>query len=603
MRVRRIQAGLLALALGMILVPFAFTGTQASASTGKTVTFAEQPGSGPNYIFPMLSGAFFASTNQEQFQYLIYRPLYWFGDDGKPVLNATLSLAKLPVYTAGDTVVTVRMKNYRWSDGSPVSARDVMFWMNLLEVEKDNYGPYVPGTFPDNVASYRMLSPSVVQFTLTHAVSPYWFTYNELSQITPLPLDWDRTSASSGVGNFDETPSGATEVYNYLIAQANRPTTYATNPLWAVVDGPWRLAQYSPTTDYAAFVPNPRYSGTRTGNVTRFVELPFTSDEAEFDALRSGEVDYGYVPSSDLSQLANLHTMGYQTVPWTAWAFTYIDLDYLNPTAGPILSQAYVREALQSMVDQPAIIKGIYHGDAVATNGPVPLAPSNGFVSSLERTGLYSYDPARAIKLLKTHGWNVVPNGVTTCSSPGTGANQCGAGIPAGAALSFRFDYASGTVALEQESEVFRSALLQAGVTLTLASTPLNQLLANTTVCAGTETISPNCTWQINYLVSPRFLYEPDFYPTGEDIYATRAADSGDGYSNAQVNAVIEKTEAAGAGIPALKSYENLIVKLVPTLFMPTPPQQVSAIRKSLKGATPQDPMLNLYAEQWTFGG
>jgi peptide/nickel transport system substrate-binding protein len=589
--------------IALTAAAFLYSPTAVSAAKGQTVTFAEQPGNGPNYIFPLLSGAFFDSVNQQQFEYLMYRPLYWFGDGGKPLFNPTLSLASAPVYSKGDTVVTVHMKNYHWSNGTSVSARDVIFWMNLIKVEKSNFGPYVPGTFPDNVASYRMVSSTAVQFTLTQAVSPYWFTYNELSQVTPLPLDWDRTSSSSGVGNYDETPAGAAAVYKYLAAQANVPTTYATNPLWQVVDGPWRLAQYAPSTDYAAFVPNPHYSGTRKGNVTRFVEEPFTSDAAEFNALLSGALDYGYVPTQDISELAHLHSKGYRTDAWTGWAFTYIDLDYLNPAAGPILAQPYVRAALQSLVDQPSIIKNIYHGDAVPTNGPIPLAPSNPFVSSLERKGLYSYDPGKAISLLKAHGWHVVANGVTTCVSPGAGASECGAGIPQGAALSFRFDYASGTVALEQESEVFRSDLLQAGITLMLSSTPLNQLLADTTVCAGTETISSRCTWQINYLVSPRFLYEPDFYPSGEDIYATGAADSGDGYSDPQVDASIKATEAEGAGISALKSYENLIVKLVPTLFMPTPPVQVSAIRKVLGGTLPQDPMLNIYPEQWTLSG
>jgi peptide/nickel transport system substrate-binding protein len=598
-RIRKTQASLVALAVALTISPLAFVGTAVSAATNRTVTFAEQPGNGPNYIFPLLSGAFFDSVNQQEFQYLMYRPLYWFGNKGKPVFNPTLSLAQAPIYSDGDTVVTVHIKDYRWSDGTPVTARDVVFWMNLIKVEKANFGPYVPGTFPDNVASYRMTSGNTLQFTLTQAVSPTWFTYNELSQVTPLPLDWDRTSATSGVGNFDETPAGAAAVYSFLISQAKEATTYATNPLWAVVDGPWRLAQYSATTNYAAFVPNLHYSGSRKGNVTRFVEVPFTSDAAEFNALRSGAVDYGYVPTQDSSQLSYLHTKGFRTDPWTGWAFTYIDLDYLNPTAGPILDQQYVREALQSMVDQPSIIKNLYHGDAVTTNGPVPLAPSNPFVSSLERKGLYSYDPPRAISLLKEHGWHVVPNGVSTCTDAGTGAGQCGGGIPKGASLVFRFDYASGTLALQQESEVLRSDFLKAGVTLTLSSTPLNQLLANTTACAGSQTISSTCTWQINYLVSPRFLYEPDFYPSGEDIYATGAADSGDGYSNPAVDTSVKQTESAGAGIAALKRYENLIVKLVPTLFMPTPPVQVSAIRKSLLGTLPQDPMLNLNPEQW----
>jgi peptide/nickel transport system substrate-binding protein len=588
--------------IGLATVLAACSGTPAKlVSTGKTVTFAEQPGSGPNYIFPLLSGQFFDSTNQEQFQFLMYRPLYWFGDDGAPVFNRSLSLAAAPVYSDHDKVVTMTMKNYKWSNGASVDARDVVFWMNLIKVEKSKFGPYVPGTFPDNVASYRMTSVRTVQFTLIKAVSPYWFTYNELSQVTPLPLDWDRTSATSGEGNFDVTPAGARKVYGYLSGLAGDVGQYATNPIWQVVDGPWRLSQFIGSTGYAAFVPNPHYSGADKPKISRFVELPFTSDQAEFDALRSGQVDYGYIPTQDVSQIPTLKASGYRTNDWKGWAFTYIDLDYLNPAAGPILTEAYVRQAMQSLIDQPEMIHTIYGGDAVSTNGPVPLQPSNPFVSTLERTGAYSYSPSRAVSLLRAHGWHVVPGGVTTCADPGTGAGECGSGIATGARLSFSFLYSSGTLSLQLESEELASTFAkEAGITLSLRSEPPDQLLASTEVCAGTSAISSKCTWQISFFGAPRFLYEPDFYPTGEDIYATDAADSGDGYSNAQVNTVIAACEAAGAGVAQLKTYENLIVHLVPTLFVPTPPVQISAIRTSLHGTLPQDPMLNLNPEKWS---
>ena len=55
--------------------------------TKTTATFAEGPGSQPNYIFPLASLAYFSVSNLSQFQYLMYRPLYWFGDNGQVQLN------------------------------------------------------------------------------------------------------------------------------------------------------------------------------------------------------------------------------------------------------------------------------------------------------------------------------------------------------------------------------------------------------------------------------------------------------------------------------------------------------------------------------------
>ena len=61
------------------------SGTAASTSSGtKTATWAEAPQTPPNYIFPFMSLAFFSVSNSEQFQYLMYRPLYWFGQGATP---------------------------------------------------------------------------------------------------------------------------------------------------------------------------------------------------------------------------------------------------------------------------------------------------------------------------------------------------------------------------------------------------------------------------------------------------------------------------------------------------------------------------------------
>ena len=255
--------------------------------SGGTVTFAENPASGPvNYIFPMVSLAYDLPSNI-QFQYLQFRPLYWFGQGSSPSLNPGLSLAEQPVYSAGDTVVTIHLKPYRWSDGKPVTSRDVLFWINLLRANVANWALSLPGGFPANLKSAVADGPSTVRLTLIHKFNPTWFTDTQLTQIIPLPQHaWDKTSVSGRVGNYDQSRAGAVAVYKFLDAQAKNVSTYAANPLWQVVDGPWKLSAFR-TDGYAKFVANPRYSAARP-RLTSFVMQPFTSDAAEFNVLRSG---------------------------------------------------------------------------------------------------------------------------------------------------------------------------------------------------------------------------------------------------------------------------------------------------------------------------
>src|ERR1700685_1986186 len=202
--------------------------------SGGTATFAELPGATPNYIFPMLTAAYYSVTNIEQFQRLSFRSLYWIGNaKGQPVVDPSMSLAAMPVYSKNDSVVTITLGNYKWSDGQPVTTRDVAFWINLLEANKTSFAAYIPGEFPDNLKSYKIVNPKTIVLTLNGSYNPNWFTNDQLTQITPLPQQaWDKESASGAIGNYDETTAGAQAVFNFLTAQSKNIATYGTNPLW-----------------------------------------------------------------------------------------------------------------------------------------------------------------------------------------------------------------------------------------------------------------------------------------------------------------------------------------------------------------------------------
>src|SRR5262249_9853176 len=268
------------------------SGSGAPAPTGSRVvggdvTFAEAPGVPPNYIFPMDSLQYFSTNNINQFQYLMWLPAYWIGDHDKIILNEDLSLAQPPVYSSNNTVVTIKLKSYRWSDGQPVTSRDVTFWINLLRANKVNWGEYAPGFFPDDVKAVTAPSATEVVLRLDGPVNPQWFTESELTQISPLPQHaWDKTSVSGQIGAYDTTTAGARAVYKFLAGQSAQLRTYASNPLWRVVDGPWKLAAFDPS-GRAKFTPNPAYSGPVKPSISSFTEVPFTSEAAEFNALRA----------------------------------------------------------------------------------------------------------------------------------------------------------------------------------------------------------------------------------------------------------------------------------------------------------------------------
>src|SRR5580693_6329822 len=227
--------------------------SSGAVSAGGTARVALPAGVTLSYIWPYTPLASANEYNAEQFQMELYRPLYMFGNNGNSVaVNYSLSVANAPSYSADGKTVTITMKGWKWSNGEAVDASDVVFWLNMMKAEPDNYYGYVPGLLPDNLASYSATSPDTVVLHLKSAVSSIWFTYNQLAEITPMPAAWDVTSAGATAGSGGcATATGADKwakcaaVFNFLSAQAKDATSYATSPVWGVVDGPWKLSSYS----------------------------------------------------------------------------------------------------------------------------------------------------------------------------------------------------------------------------------------------------------------------------------------------------------------------------------------------------------------------
>ena len=589
---------------------------RAGAVRGGTAYWAEQPLQPPKYIFPLVSGAYYSNANVYDFQTLMYRPLYWFGNGGRPGVDYALSLGNAPVYSNHDRTVTITLKRARWSDGEPVSARDVIFWINLLKANRADWASYVPGGFPDNVVSYRATASRTVQLRLNRSYNPVWFTDNELSQITPLPLAWDRTNARGCRAGAscpvpatrpDTTRSGARAVYTFLNGQARRVSSYATSPIWQVVDGPWTLVQLT-AAGQATFVPNARYEGPNRPKLARFVELPFTSATAELSVLQAGpasggrggsgpQISVGYMPDTAAPQQRALRAQGYRVAVVYPYGFDYFEPNFNNPTVGPIFRQLYFRQAFQHLVDQSGWIRAYYQGVGVPTYSPVPALPPNPYADAAARTNPYPFSAAAARRILALHGWRVVPRGITSCARPGTAAGDCGAGIPAGQQLRFTLIYPNGMSFTDNAMLDLQSVARRVGIQIALKQVTIATVDAEIEPCAPHTTA---CSWEIGQYGSA-WVFAPDHYPTGEEIFQTGALGNVGSYSSKAIDRLIKATTTSSAhnAQRALNAYANAVRLALPDFWQPSP-GTLETFQSNLAGATP-----NAYGylspEEWYF--
>jgi peptide/nickel transport system substrate-binding protein len=597
-------AGCGAAAIALVVGACGSSGSSSSSGgtkqAGGVATYALPPSTTPNYIFPLASSTFFSVANISYLQDYMYRPLYWFGNGTQPTLNPSISLADQPVYNGKQ--VTITLKNYKWSDGTPVTAQNVLFFIHMLQaVGETSWGAFVPGGFPTNVTNVKATSATTLTMTMNKAYSPTWFTYNELSQITPMPKAWDRTA--SGPSDCTTTVSDCKAVYTYLDSQSKSMSTYASSPIWSVVDGPWKLQSFN-ADGHATFVPNKSYSGPVKPTLAQFKEVPFTTEAAEYNVLRSGsgsKLSVGYLPTSDApkkpagAKVGSNPVPGYTLDPLYGWAINYFvpNIDSTTPE-GQVLKQLYFRQALESLINQESVIAGPLRGYGTATVGPVGSNPATSFLSPKGKSGdPFPYDPAKAKSLLSSHGWKVTPNGTTTCTNP----SLCGAGVKQGQGLSFTLPYATGTAWIDAEMTQLKSQASQVGIQLQLQPKPFNQVTA--IGGGGCVVTKSSCAWDFaNW--GGGWIFAPDYLPTGETLFQSGSAANSSGFKDTQNDNLINATLTNGAMQP-LYTWQDYASAHLPELWQPNGVYELTEVASNLHGVLPQAPTLNLTPETWYF--
>jgi peptide/nickel transport system substrate-binding protein len=588
--------------------------TPASSSGGTpvkggTVSVALPAGGAYSWIFPFYAITEASVYNGQQFQWLMYRPLYMFGNNTNKstAINYPLSTANPPVYSHGGKTVTVTMKGWKWSNGEPVDANSVLFFLNMAFAEKANWYAYAPGLLPDNVVS-ATASGNTLTLQLDKSYSSLWYTYNQLAELAPMPQSWDVISLSGAPGSGGCTTDSAADgwakckaVYTFLTAQSKNANTYATSPLWKVVDGPFKLSAFS-TDGNVTMVPNTKYSGSPKPKLAAIKFVPWTGDAAEFTALKTGQLDVGYIPMAALPRkppnsvlpATNPLGRGYTLQPFYTFGITYAQPNFNNPQVGWMVRQLYMRQALQSVFDQPGIIKLIFRGYAIPGSGPAPSTPpGNQWIPPAQTQnnsqGPYPFSIAKAKSLLTSHGWSEA-GGVMTCQDPA----KCGTGIKQGQQARFTFNYTTGNAAVTAQWQSYKSDASKAGIDINLVGQTFNTIIGQSAPCSP---MGPKCAVQV-FAYGGWGYAGPGFEPTGEPLFATGAGSNSGNYSNPQMDNLINATHTSST-MSAFDDYATYGAQQLPYIWAPNP-YAIQAVSTKLHGVS-FSPLWTLLPEYWHF--
>ncbi|HEV3156535.1 MAG TPA: peptide ABC transporter substrate-binding protein [Candidatus Baltobacteraceae bacterium] len=324
----------------------------------------------PDNINPLLGN----SAATDDIDALLFAPLFRYDPDGNfiPELASEVpTRANGGISPDGTRIVLHLRRNVLWSDGVPLTGRDLLFTysavMNPANSVKTRSGW-------DEIASMRLRDPATVVVTLKRPdVTVLGLFANGGSAYPPLPAHLLKKLPSLDHAAFNEQPLSS---------------------------GPWVLRSWQRGASLS-FVPNPRYwRGPPKAREILWKVIP--DDQTMFAALSAHEIDVD--PNVSEDQIDRASALPGITVARRLLANRRrITIN----TAHPPLDDVRIRRALAQGVNWHRLLQTVYHernvpavSDIVPSSWAAPKIPP------------YAYDPAQARRLLDAAGFRVGRDGI-----------------------------------------------------------------------------------------------------------------------------------------------------------------------------------------------
>ncbi|HJV03840.1 MAG TPA: ABC transporter substrate-binding protein, partial [Actinomycetota bacterium] len=365
-------------AAAIAAVPIAATAQTdepSPAGTDEKVTFIYGDTGEPSSLNPMKG-------------YLAIDFYFWNWSYHLPISFGVEDLSAVPDFVTdvqvsedGTTFTYETREGLRWSDGEPMTAEDLAFTLSLYQERN----AYLPSGYLGIMESAEAIDENTVEITTREPTSlyggdvPYLYTY-----ISPEHI-WSR---------FDE------------------PKSYDNVP--QIASGPFRIVEYE-RGQFVRMERNPEWSGPQP-YIDEIIFRIFKNEEAEAEALRTGEIDFGYFDTPNvLNSLKGEPNIG--THVGSIPSFDEIGMNtgsaYQEPQGSfephgdghPALTDVVVRQAIRMAINSEELTDRIHLGYAQPGTTIVPPVSIAGarWVPSEEET--LGWDIEGANQLLEDAGY------------------------------------------------------------------------------------------------------------------------------------------------------------------------------------------------------
>ncbi|GCE45599.1 peptide/nickel transport system substrate-binding protein/oligopeptide transport system substrate-binding protein [Thermosporothrix hazakensis] len=322
--------------------------TQQSVSTKKASDDKQvfvMPIAGVN-DYKTLDPALGNDTISNQAIQLLYTGLLAFDDD----LNVKPQLARSYDVASDGTTYTFKLKpNLKFSDGSPLTAEDVVYSINraLDPKTKSSIATVYMGLIKDadkfnagklnSLINHSLFAPDPQTVKIIAGTRAQYFlqslTYPTSAVVNKKLIDKYGNSWTEHVGEGGSS-------------------------------GPFSMSKYT-RGQTAIYEPNPYYYGQKP-QLKKIVHAFYQNNDTAYNAYQSNQVDFVNVPPQKISQAQDLPKKQFEEYPQLAGY--YITMNYLTKPFDNIK----IRQAFALALDKEQIVNNIQKGTGIPTNHIVP---------------------------------------------------------------------------------------------------------------------------------------------------------------------------------------------------------------------------------------
>ncbi|SPU63799.1 peptide ABC transporter substrate-binding protein [Brucella melitensis] len=291
-----------------------------------------------------------------------FEPLVIYDDKLENIVG---DLAKSFEISPDQLTYTFKLAHAKWHDGEPFTSKDAKFTFDLARNGKTG------SVFAARLASIASVETPDEKTVVIKLKEPSPSMLDTLTKVMMLP--------------------------EHALASIP-PEQLAKNAWWSstpIGTGPFKFNKYV-ADQYVELTANPDYRGGRP-QVDKLINRYFADPAAAIAALRSGEIQFTYVDSNDVSTFSS--DSAFRVIEGDSFVVNYVGFNQ----EVPLWKDLKVRQAFMHAINRDAIIQSLYGGAAKPANCVYVadrLVP--------KAIDAYAYDPQKARQLLDEAGWDKI---------------------------------------------------------------------------------------------------------------------------------------------------------------------------------------------------